>query len=256
MRIQTNTNSSFPSQVVSEAEKSSLDYGIQVGRAIEGEWFQEGRAGNRYVQSYATFHRLRLYARGEQSVQKYKDELSINGDLSYLNLDWKPVAVISKFVDIVVNGMSNKEYDITTFAQDPFSVKQRTDYAAAVERDINAKEALVNVKENLGMDFSLTGNLEDLPESREELDIHMQMSYKQNVEIAEEEVINNVLASNKYDQTKKRIAYDLTVLGIGASKTRFDLSEGIKIDYVDPARIVYSYTEDPKFEDIDRKSVV
>ena len=62
MRIQTNTNSSFPSQVVSEEEKSSLDYGIQVGRAIEGEWFQEGRAGNRYVQSYATFHRLRLYA--------------------------------------------------------------------------------------------------------------------------------------------------------------------------------------------------
>jgi hypothetical protein len=78
----------------------------------------------------------------------------------------------------------------------------------------------------------------------------MQMTYKQNVEIAEEEVINNVLSANKYDQTKRRIAYDLTVLGIGASKTRFDESEGIKIEYVDPARIVYSYTEDPNFEDI------
>ena len=250
MIIQTNTNSSFPSQVVSEAEKSSLDYGIQVGRAIEGEWFQEGRAGNRYVQSYATFHRLRLYARGEQSVQKYKDELSINGDLSYLNLDWKPVAVISKFVDIVVNGMANKSYDITTFAQDPFSVKSRTDYAAAIEKDMNAKPMLENIKQELGMDMARTGNLEDLPESKEELDIHMQMTYKQNVEIAEEEVINNVLAFNKYDQTKARVAYDLAVLGIGAVKTRFDLSEGIKIDYVDPARIVYSYTEDPNFEDI------
>ena len=120
MRIQTNTNSSFPSQVVSEEEKASLDYGIQVGRAIEGEWFQEGRSGNRYAQSYSNFHQLRLYARGEQSVAKYKDELSINGDLSYLNLDWTPVAIIPKFVDIVVNGMSNKSYDINTIAQDPY----------------------------------------------------------------------------------------------------------------------------------------
>ena len=250
MNIQTNTNSSFPSQIVSDEEKASLDYGTQVARAIEQEWFQEGRSGNRYVQSYSNFHQLRLYARGEQSVQKYKDELSINGDLSYLNLDWKPVAVISKFVDIVVNGMSNKSYDITTFAQDPFSVKQRTDYAAAVERDMNTKEALVNIKENLGMDFSLTGSLESLPENQEELDVHLQMTTKQNVEIAEEEVINNVLAANKYDQIKKRIAYDLTVIGLGATKTRFDDSEGIKVEYVDPAYMVYSYTEDPNFEDI------
>ena len=250
MNIQTNTNSSFPSQIVSDEEKASLDYGIQVARAIENEWFQEGRSGNRYVQSYSNFHQLRQYARGEQSVQKYKDELSINGDLSYLNLDWKPVAVISKFVDIVVNGMSNKSYDVSTFAQDPFSVKSRTDYAAAVERDMNTKEALMNIQENLGMDFSATGDLQALPESKEELDVHMQMTYKQNVEIAEEEVISNVLAANKYDQIKKRIAYDLAVVGIGASKTRFDKSEGIKVEYVDPAYMVYSYTEDPNFEDI------
>jgi len=250
MRIQTNTYSSFPNQVVSDEEKSSEDYGRQVGQAIEQEWFQGGRNGNRYSQSYSNFHNLRLYARGEQSIQKYKDELSINGDLSYLNLDWKPVPVISKFVDIVVNGMSNKSYDITTFAQDPFSVKSRTDYAAAVEQDMNTKSALINIQENLGQDLSLTGNVQALPESKEELDLHMQMTYKQNVEIAEEEVINNVLDKNKYDQIKKRLASDLTVIGIAASKTRFDKTEGIRIEYVDPAYMVHSYTEDPNFEDV------
>jgi len=250
MKIQTNTYSSFPSQVVSDEEKSSIDYGIQVGRAIEQEWFQGGRSGNRYARYYGNFHQLRLYARGEQSVQKYKNELSINGDLSYLNLDWTPVPIISKFVDIVANGLSNKSYDITAYAQDPFSVKNRTDYAQAIEQDMNTKKALINLKENLGMDFSRTQNLEDLPESDEELDLHMQMTYKQNVEVAEEEVISNVLAINKYDETKRRIAQDLTVLGIGATKTRFDKSQGIVIDYVDPAYMVYSYTEDPNFEDI------
>jgi len=251
MKIQTNTDSSFPNQVVSDEVKASYDYGLQVSRAIEQEWFNQGRGnGNRYLNNWNSFHSLRLYARGEQSIQKYKDELSINGDLSYLNLDWKPIPVISKFVDIVVNGMSNKTYEINAFAQDPFSVKSRTDYAAAVEQDINTKQALLNIKENIGMDFSLTGNMEALPESKEELDVHLQMTYKQNVEIAEEEVINNVLAFNKYDQTKKRLAHDLTTIGIGAVKTSFNKAEGIVTDYVDPANMIYSYTEDPNFEDI------
>ena len=251
MKIQTNTDSSFPNQVVSDEVKASYDYGLQVSRAIEQEWFNQGRGnGNRYLNNWNSFHTLRLYARGEQSVQKYKDELSINGDLSYLNLDWKPIPVISKFVDIVVNGMSNKTYQISAFAQDPFSVKSRTDYAAAVERDINTKEALLNIQQNLGMDFSATGDMQALPESKEELDVHMQMTYKQNVEIAEEEVINNVLSFNKYNETKKRLAQDLTVIGIGAVKTSFNKSEGIVTDYVDPANMIYSYTEDPNFEDI------
>ena len=251
MKIQTNTDSSFPNQVVSDEVKASYDYGLQVSRAIEQEWFNQGRGnGNRYLNNWNSFHSLRLYARGEQSIQKYKDELSINGDLSYLNLDWKPIPVISKFVDIVVNGMSNKSYDINAFAQDPFSVKSRTDYAAAVEKDMNTKKALLNIKQNLGMDFSTTGDLESLPENREELDIHLQMTPKQNVEIAEEEVINNVLAFNKYEQIKKRVAHDLTTIGIGAVKTSFNKAEGIVTDYVDPANMIYSYTEDPNFEDI------
>ena len=250
MRIQTNSNSSFPSQVVSDEEKSSYEYGMQVAQAIEQEWFQGGRSGNRYTQSYNSFHQLRQYARGEQSIQKYKDELSINGDLSYLNLDWKPVPVISKFVDIVVNGMSNKSYDITTYAQDPFSVKAKTDYAKAIEKDIATKAALVNMKQQMDIDLSSTGDIAGLPESKDELDLHMQLNYKQSIEIAEEEVISNVLAANKYDEIKKRIASDLTVIGITAAKTRFDPTEGIKIEYVDPANLVYSYTEDPNFEDI------
>jgi hypothetical protein len=249
MRIETNTNSSFPSQVVSNEEKASLDYGIQVGRAIEGEWFQQGRSGNRYAKAYSNFHQLRLYARGEQSIAKYKDEMSINGDLSYLNLDWTPVAIVPKFVDIVVNGMSEKNYDINAVAQDPYSLKQRGDYQKAVLRDINNKEALENFLK-IGMNLYKTSNPEDLPASKEELDLYMQMNYKQQVEIAEEELINNVLSKNKYNQTKKRIAYDLAVLGIGASKTMFNKAEGITIDYVDPAYMVYSYTEDPNFEDV------
>ena len=251
MNIYTNTNSAFPSQVVSDAEKASREYGSQVAMAIEFEWFRQGRtSGNRYLTNWNQFHELRQYARGEQSIQKYKDELSINGDLSYLNLDWKPVPILSKFVDIVVNGISSRSYDIKAYAQDPDSIKKRTAYASRIYEDMLAKDYLEGLKETLGIDLYQVPNPDQLPESDEELELHMQLSYKQSIEIAEEEAISSVMAQNKYDLIKRRLNMDLTVLGISAAKTSFNLANGITIDYVDPAYMVYSYTEDPNFEDI------
>jgi len=251
MNIYTNTNSAFPSQVVSDAEKASIEYGSQVAMAIEYEWFRSGRTtGNRYLTNWNQFHQLRLYARGEQSVQKYKDELSINGDLSYLNLDWQPVPILSKFVDIVVNGISAKSYDIKAYAQDPESVKARTEYASKIQEDMLAREYLDSLKDSLGISLYQSIDPTNLPESPEEPELHMQLSYKQSIEIAEEEAISSVLAQNKYDLVRRRLNMDLTVCGIAAAKTNFNTAEGITVDYVDPAYLVYSYTEDPNFEDI------
>ena len=251
--IYTNVNSSFPSQVVPDAEKNTLDYGYQVGRAIENEWFRGDRglgAGGRFGNNWQDFHRLRLYARGEQSVAKYKDELSINGDLSYLNLDWKPVAVLSKFVDIVVNGMTDKGYAIKSFASDPYAIKERTDFAFNALRDIENRETIMQLNAETGQNYFATPDPDDLPINKEELNLYLQLSYKQSIEIAEEEVISNVFDYNKYDEVKKRLAYDLVVLGISAVKTDFNVSNGVTVDYVDPSSLVYSYTEDPNFEDI------
>ncbi len=251
MSIYTNTNSAFPSQVVSDLEKASIEYGRQVAQAIEGEWFNQGRSGgNRYLTNWNNFHQLRLYARGEQPIQKYKDELSINGDLSYLNLDWKPVPILSKFVDIVANGISQKAYDIKAYSQDPNSVKKRTQYASRLYNDMIAKSYLENLKQTLGVDLYQSTDVGTLPESKEELELHMQLSYKQSIEIAEEEAISSMFAQNKFDLIKRRINLDLTTIGISACKTNFNTAEGITIDYVDPAYMVYSYTEDPNFEDV------
>jgi len=251
MNIYTNTRSAFPSQVVSDQEKASIEYGKQVAQAIEGEWFDQGRTtGNRYLTNWNNFNQLRLYARGEQSVQKYKDELSINGDLSYLNLDWTPVPILSKFVDIVVNGISHKAYDIKAYAQDPESVRKRTSYAEKLYEDMISKEYLLNLEQTLGIDAYQSPDKSVVPETPEDLELHMQLSYKQSIEIAQEEAISSVMAQNKYDLTRRRLNMDLTVLGIAAVKTNFNTANGVTIDYVDPAYMVYSYTEDPNFEDI------
>ena len=243
-------NSYFPSQVVSDIEKMSYEYGLKVAKAIEEEWFKKDNTRNRYVANKNDFHKLRLYARGEQSIQKYKDELSINGDLSYLNLDWKPVPIIPKFVDIVVNGMAESAYDIKAYSQDPYGVSKRTEYMENIMRDMRLKEFHAFVQDEFGFNLSKSDPKEELPDTVEELELHMQLNYKQAVEIAEEQALNTLFEGNKYELIRRRFYYDLTTIGIGAVKTCFNTSEGVTIDYVDPANLVYSYTESPYFDDI------
>jgi len=239
----------FPSQTVGDAEKRSEEYGLKVAKAIETEWFNNDRSLNRYRANHNNFHNLRLYARGEQSIQKYKDELSINGDLSYLNLDWKPVPIISKFVDIVVNGIAERTYDIKAYSQDPYGIEKRTKYMESILNDMEYQEFDNFAAENFGVNTKESEEKE-LPETPEELQLHMQLTYKQSVELAEEQALNVLFDGNKYELTKKQFYYDLTVLGIGAVKSSFNTSEGVVVDYVDPANLVYSYTDSPYFDDI------
>jgi hypothetical protein len=239
----------FPSQAVSDLEKLSYEYGLKIAKAIESEWFNHDRNNNKYLNNVNNFHKLRLYARGEQSVQKYKDELSINGDLSYLNLDWKPVPIIPKFVDIVVNGIAERTYDIKAYSQDPHGVKKRTEYMEGIMNDMQMKEFDAVASEKLGIN-TRESEMEVLPETPEELRLHMQLNYKQAVELAEEQAITVLMEGNNYELIKKRFYYDLTVLGIGAVKTSFNTSEGATVDYVDPADLVYSFTDSPYFEDL------
>ena len=246
---QTQPKGIFPSHTVPDAEKSSYGYGLQVARAIESEWFKKDNGSTKYYASKDNFHRLRLYARGEQSIQKYKDELSINGDLSYLNLDWTPVPIIPKFVDIVVNGIQERTYSISAFSQDEESTKRRTDYINNVMRDMNNRQLLNEINTTTGFNMFKT-DPDKLPETTEELSVHMQLDYKPSIEIAEEEAINNVFEINKYHLVKKRLDYDIATIGMACVKSTFNTAEGIKIDYVDPADIVYSSTDSPYFEDL------
>jgi hypothetical protein len=239
---------SFPSQLATDAEKASSDFGLQVGNSIMYEWFRKDGNSCRYYGQWREFHRLRLYARGEQSVSKYKNELAIDGDLSYLNLDWTPVPVIPKFVDIIVNGMSNRLFKVKAYAQDAMSQAKRNKYQEQIEMQMAAKPILEIVKEKSGFN-AFTMDPEKLPNDDEELSLYMQLNYKPAIEIAEEEAINTMFDENHYDDIRKRLDYDSTVLGISVAKHEFLQGSGVKISYVDPANIVYSYTEDPYFRD-------
>tara|TARA_R110002020_G_scaffold60128_3_gene163226 strand:+ start:3415 stop:5850 length:2436 start_codon:yes stop_codon:yes gene_type:complete len=238
----------FPDQFATDKEKASLEYGLMVGQAIQYEWFKRDGGACRYYNQFREFHRLRLYARGEQSVGKYKNELAIDGDLSYLNLDWTPVPILPKFVDIVVNGMADRLFKIRSYAQDALSSEHRNRYQERVEAQMVSKDLLLQIQEDFGVD-PFTMNPDEVPESDDEMALHMQLNYKPAIEIAEETAINTILDENHYQDTRKRLDYDQMVLGVSVAKHEFRKGEGVVIDYVDPANVVYSYTEDPYFKD-------
>ena len=238
----------FPSQFVSDAEKATNEFGLQIGQAIQYEWFKKDGNQCRYYNQWRDFHRLRLYARGEQSIAKYKNEIAVDGDLSYLNLDWTPVPILPKFVDIVVNGMQDREFKVKAYAQDALSQAKRSKYQDMIEGQMAAKDILTTIQEQTGVDPFIM-DPDELPSSDEELSLYMNLNYKPAIEIAEEEAIDTMFSENHYDDIRKQIDYDSTVIGMSVAKHEFLPGAGVQISYVDPANVVYSYTEDPHFKD-------
>ena len=238
----------FPSQFVSDAEKATYEFGLQIGQAIQYEWFKKDGNQCRYYNQWRDFHRLRLYARGEQSIAKYKNELAIDGDLSYLNLDWTPVPILPKFVDIVVNGMQDREFKVKAYAQDALSQAKRSKYQDMIEGQMAAKDILTTIQEQTGVDPFIM-DPDELPASDEELSLYMNLNYKPAIEIAEEEAIDTMFSENHYNDIRKQLDYDSTVIGMAVAKHEFLPGSGVQISYVDPANVVYSYTEDPHFKD-------
>lgn len=240
--------SGFPDQLALDEEKVTSKYGLNVGKAIEAEWFKKEGGTSKYYSNRSTFHKLRTYALGEQSVQKYKDELAVNGDISYLNLDWTPVPIIPKMVDIVVNGMTNRLFSVKAEAVDPVSSSKKALYKNDVETQMKNKDNYEELEKMFGNKmFSM--NPDELPENDDELSLHMSLNYKDEIEIGAEKAVTNVFKINEYDLLKQQLAEDATTLGISVSKHTFNIHDGIKLDYVDPSNFIHSPTEDPHFKD-------
>ena len=238
----------FPNQFAPDIEKDSYEYGLKVGQAIESEWFSRDYDSSVHAEQRSEYLLRRLYAKGSQPIEKYKNELSVNGDLSYLNLDWTPVPIVPKFVDIVVNGISSRLFDVKAVAVDESSNEQRQAFRDELEADMIAKPMLMQVKQQTGVD-AFNFDPANIPDTEEELDLYMKLSYKQAIEVAQETAIHNLLEYNDYSEIKRRLDEDQVVLGISVAKQKFDIHDGVRLEYVDPINFVYSPTEDPNFRD-------
>lgn len=243
----------FPSQLSSFEEKKQPEWGLRLAQSIQSEWFYGYNVANQQVSKFFTQRNQlierRMYAKGLQDMQQYMKQFKAEGDKSFLNLSSKPISIIPKLVDIVVNGMCDRGYSVRATAIDPASTSERIAYRKRIEDDQYAKDFIVAAQQKLGVDV---GNLpiDQIPESKLELDLHMQLEYKQSIEISEEIAIDEVFKENKYEDTiNRQIINDLTVCGVAWGKNKFYPDKGIVLEYVNPENKIQSYTDDPYFRD-------
>lgn len=235
----------YPSPFVSPEEKEKIEYGLAYFKKMYHDW--KDNADMKVDSRKSRYSKSRSYSQGSQNVSKYKDLLDVQGDTSYLNLDWTPVNIIPKFVDLIVNDLSNQEYEVIASAIDPISETLREKDKKSLFAKMIVHPSMQEFNKATGYDVQKKGYI---PRNQEELDIHMELNYKQSTEIAVENGIKFVMDINNYKGIKKSIIRDLVTCGIGASKTSIDPNTGVKIKYVDPSNLVTSYTNSEDYDDI------
>lgn len=241
----------FPDPLAPDEEKAKDDYGLKMAKAIETEWFKRGQNGGscQYYNRRENFHRLRLYSRGEQDTKIYKDLIAGGDESSYANFDWRPLQIVPKFVTLIVNQMTERLFEIKAEAVDKFSTDLKNTYKQSLEKYVATKPIMDEAKAVIGIDVS-PEDAESMPETQEEVELHMQLEFKPAIEIATEEAIKFTLDINGYDEVQSSVIEDITVLGIGAIKHYTDPTKGIIVEHVDPADMVHSYANNKGFTNV------
>ena len=236
----------FPSEFVPTSVKESKEYGIKYFKAVYSRYYNQGgfysQTNNRYVIN-------RKYAEGLQSVDKYKNLLDMEGDTAYINLDYSIIKVIPKYVDLLVGEMINHKYKIECNAIDPESRTSKDDERNKLKANLELKDFHNMLKAKTGIKTMIPDG-EMIPESKEEIDLHMDLNFKQDTEIAMEEALDFVFSNNKWDEVARKIYRDMIVLKRAAARCFYDENHNISIRYVDPVNLILPFTDKDDYEDI------
>jgi len=235
----------FPSALASESEKGTKEYGLSFFRSMYRDWAGEG--DSLLEDKIRRFDNARRYAGGYQDTDQYRDLIAVSGDLSYMNLDWSIVPIIPKFVDLIVNSITNYEYTIKATAIDPISADKKKKKEMELKTKMLSKNFLLGLQEQSGI--PMINNNEAIPETEDEIELFMQLGYKQAAEIAIEQGLTLAMDINDWKELAKRIVRDLVVVGTAVVKTELD-HRGVIIRYVDPLYFVSSYPQSPDYKGI------
>ena len=243
----------FPDPLAETAIKEGKEYGLKYAKAIESQWGSLNSNDSLFSRRNSTFEKSRNYANGTQDTSIYKQLLHTldpnNNDGSLLNIDYTPVPVLPKFVRVVVNKILSRDPYPNLEAIDPLSSSEKNDKKRRIEMQVEAREQLLALKQQTGLVLDI--DPEQLPETLEEAEIFMGTNTKTDAEIAAQIGTSMTLSWNNFnDGVYRRCVNDLAALGMAVVKRRNDPNSGIVTEYVDPARFVHSYTEDPNFDDI------
>ena len=243
------TSSIVPDPLAPHSEKLTTAYGLKAAKVMAQEWFNGGLigTGTQFYDRSRWVNKMRLHNRGEQDTTEYKQFVARQKkDLSFLNLDFRPINILEKFTNIVSNGISDDFYNVDIQSIDRTSILQKRNKVLEHKANMYAKKMMEQAKQLTGMDLGPKGFV---PEDNEELELWSEIKERPKQEAAEEINIKFVKKTSNWRLTKKQADKDAVLVGLQVARHYTDPNNGPQVAYVDPEYFGHSYVERNDFSD-------
>lgn len=239
----------FPIESTDPKLKEKPEFGKKIAKYIYFKGMMQDLTTKRRTNAQEN----RDFASNRNDINKFKTRLDAaldnKGDTSYINIDWSNQHPGKKFVDTIIGGMINQDHKIQFNAIDKNSLKRYTEKRDEFYGKIVRRRDVAEMEAQSGL--TLDSKAEFEPSSKEDVDIYMDMEFKQAVEIGMEQIVDFELNNNYWHKkVKKRVIRDLVENNIGAVRLYFDKNNELKMRYVDaPLNLYTSYTDEPDYSD-------
>lgn len=190
------------------------------------------------------------YANGNQSIDKYNtnifaDEVNDNKSNS---LDKRVVPIISKFINIAVSKLIQREFDPSITCIDPQAKVDEDEWYKEKLLKLKMREAILAQGGDLSKYPQLQQGLGD-PEDIEQLNIIADYGYKYKYAMDAEMVVQGTLQKNRTHIERAGWCRDLFNHGIGGARVTLNDDGSSTITKIRPDRLFVSYCEKPDFSD-------
>src|SRR6056297_1943796 len=238
----------FPSDYVSQSEKKTKEWNFEWVKAVYSDSSRDV-VGN-IEDNRRRFVNLRRYAAGKQDINKYKPQLSTEGNTVQDNFIWSVQTPAPTIIESLVGRFENQGLKVGVKAVSPLA---ETEY----DREFNKLKAEARLAQQseelkrLGVDVSSKIDIKEAERLRndKEIKLHLELNFKDSYSIAMQKAIDLVFNTNKFPELRRKMLRDVAVCGRIALNLAFDEDYNVKFRVADLVNFVSDEVEEFDFSD-------
>jgi hypothetical protein len=227
------------------SKKRKREYGLKVAQGIfnSADRNSDGYYGKRYRQWQAN----RDFSYGVNTMKEFMDLLRIEGNQSYINLDWTPIKIAPKFVEILLGGFLNRRETPIVKATDDISLSAKEMEKQEAKFRMDNKEKIQLIEAELGEKIESD---KFIPEDEDDLALYFDLEYRLPEEIMFEQKIKKILDDNDYPILKRQVLRDIIDTNFACTKLYYDANDNIRVKRCKPENMIYNVFETDNGKDI------
>ena len=227
------------------SQKRKKDYGLQVAKGIFNS--ADRNSDGYYGKRYRVWRANREFSMGTNSMKEFMDLLRVEGNQTYVNLDWSTIKIAPKFVEILLGTyLSRREKPVVKATDDMSDSIKDMEKQEAMFRMKN-KEQIEALEKELGHQIE---SQKFMPEDEDDIALYFDLEYRLPEEILFETKIKKILDENDYGVLKRTLLRDIIDCNFAATKVYFDANHNIRIKRIKPENLIYNVFETDNGKDL------